>query len=139
MKEATQCVLWNKPELTDGPMKERFELLDTFMYESHQWRYLLKCRECGQLYFFEFYEEIDWEDGKDPQCSIYIPLETGNESLKHASRFELLQLFPRLQNDFPKRRADANPALHRKTVSCVAIAPPAATITKADSGLTQGY
>ncbi len=33
--------------------------------ESHFQRYLLKCRECGQLYFFEFLEEIDWSHGKD--------------------------------------------------------------------------
>jgi hypothetical protein len=104
MKQPTQCELWSNPERVKGLMKERFELLETFFYESHQWRYLLKCRECGQLYFFEFYEEIDWTHGKDPQCSIYVPLERIEDAaaLKSAPRHELLRRVPRLQDDFPK-------------------------------------
>jgi hypothetical protein len=67
-------------------------------------RQLLRCRECDQLYFFEFYEEIDWEEGNDPQYSTYIAVEDDAEiqTLKKASSFELLQYFPRLQWDFPK-------------------------------------
>jgi hypothetical protein len=51
-------------------------LLDTYADDSHLSRRLLKCRECAQLYFFEFYEEIDWLDSKDPQYVTYIPVET---------------------------------------------------------------
>lgn len=74
MKKPTQCVLWIQPELG------------------------------GQLYFFEFYEEIDWEGGNDPQYTTYIPVETNEEieTLKKSSPLELLQFFPRLQIDFPK-------------------------------------
>jgi hypothetical protein len=62
--------VWHNPELVrDTPMKERFELVETYADESHLRRYLLKCRECGQLYFFEFYEWVDWEHGNDPQYS----------------------------------------------------------------------
>lgn len=102
MKKPTQCVLWEKPDLVSGPLEDRFELIDTYVDESHLFRHLLKCRECGQLYFFEFYEEIDWEDGNDPQHSTYIPVEIDEEieMLKNASNFELLQFFPRLQQDF---------------------------------------
>jgi hypothetical protein len=87
-----------------GAIAERFELLETFADESHFWRYLLKCRECGQRYFFEFYEEIDWEGGHDPQYSTYIPVETEAEieALKATSIFGLLDYFPRLQCDRPK-------------------------------------
>ena len=105
MKNPTGCVFWKKPKLAfDGPTKDRFELIDTFVEESHWWRYLLKCRECGQLYFFEFYEEVDWEHGDDPQYSTYIPVELDEEieSLKKTTPFELLNFFPRLQQDFPK-------------------------------------
>ena len=62
MTEPTQCALWLKPELAE-PLKDRFNLVETYVEEAHWWRYLLECRECGQLYFFEFYEQIDWEGG----------------------------------------------------------------------------
>ena len=104
MKEPTQCALWTSPELTNGPISERFDLLETFVDESHHWRYLLKCRECGQRYFFEFYEVIDWEGGHDPQYSTYIPVDSDAdiETLKRTSPSELLQFWPRLQKDWPK-------------------------------------
>jgi hypothetical protein len=103
MKEPTQCVLWKKPELVGEPMKERFELLDTYEKESHLWRYLLKCRECGQRYFFQFEEEIDWTGGNDPQYSVYIPIETDREitMLKKASPSDLYSFTPRIQSRFP--------------------------------------
>ena len=85
-------------------MKECFELIDTYADDSHLRRYLLKYRECGQLYFFEFYEWIDWENGNDPQYSKYIPVTTMDdvEMLKNASPFDLLQFSPSLNIDFPK-------------------------------------
>jgi hypothetical protein len=103
MKTPVQCILWKRPELADGVMKENFELLETIVHESHWWRYLLKCRECGQRYFFEFYEEIDWEEGNDPQYSTLIAVETDEEieTLKRASPFELLEFSPRLVRSFP--------------------------------------
>jgi hypothetical protein len=85
-------------------MNVNFELLDTYAKESHWWRYLLKCRECGQLYFFEFDEDIDWDEGNDPQYSIYIPVESDDQiaMLKDTSPLQLLRFFPRLQKVFPK-------------------------------------
>jgi hypothetical protein len=104
MREPVQCALWRHPELADGPMQERFELLETYIEESHWWRYLLRCRECGQRYFFEFYEQVDWDSGNDPQHSTYIPVDGEDEirMLRQASPLELLRFFPRLQHDFPK-------------------------------------
>jgi len=104
MKEPRQCVLWTKPELVNESKASRFERLETYVDESHHWRYLLKCRECGQRYFFEFYEEIDWSGGNDPQYSTYIPVDSDSEieTLKQTSPFGLLQFGPRLQKDWPK-------------------------------------
>ena len=105
MKDPVDCVLWERPELVlEGTVKERFERIDTFVEESHWWRYLLKCRECGQLYFFEFSEEVDWEQGNDPQYTTYIPVETVEEgaALSEISPMELLNQHPRLLKDFPK-------------------------------------
>ena len=108
MKDPAGCVLWEKPELVlEGTVKDRFERLDTFVEESHWWRYLLRCRECGQLYFFEFNEEVDWEHGNDPQYTTYIPVETAGDAkaLSKLSPMELLSHRPRLQKDFPKSAA----------------------------------
>jgi hypothetical protein len=103
--EPTQCVYWDDPKpVRSCPMKELFELIDTYAYESHQSRYLLKCRECGQLYFFEFYEWVDWENGNDPQYSKYIPVSNLDdaEMLKNAEPHDLLRFSPSLNIDFPK-------------------------------------
>ena len=109
MKPPTQCVLWEQPQLIDAPMQERFERLEIFEDDGHLWRYLLKCRECGQLYFFEFYEEIDWADGSDPQYVTFVPVETAEEieALKQTTPFGLLACAPRLQKRFPKGAASA--------------------------------
>jgi hypothetical protein len=61
-------------------------------------------RSADSCTFFEFYEEIDWEGGDDPQYSKYIPVDTGAEieMLKKASPLQLLHYFPQLRHDFPK-------------------------------------
>jgi hypothetical protein len=103
--EPTQCTYWHNPELVRAaPMKEGFELIETYADESHLRRYLLKCRECGQLYFFEFYEWVDWEHGNDPQYSKYIPVPTVEDAqmLKKVSQAELLLFSPALNIDFPR-------------------------------------
>jgi hypothetical protein len=84
-------------------MSLHFERLETYAEESHWWRYLLRCRECGQLYFFEFDEDIDWDDGNDPQYSIYVPVESDEQiaMLKESSPHQLLRFFPRLQKVSP--------------------------------------
>ena len=106
MKQESDChLIKNTPLKSDlTPTKEHFKRLKTFTDESHLFRYLLKCRKCGQLFFYEFYEVIDWENGNDPQYTTYIPVETEDEieALKKSSIFELLLFEPRLQNDFPK-------------------------------------
>jgi hypothetical protein len=110
MKSPVQCILWKQPALADGALKGRFELLETFVHESHFWRYLLRCRECGQRYFFEFYEEIDWDNGDDAQYSTFIPIENEEEIeiLNHASTMELLEFTPRLVESHPTGSARAS-------------------------------
>lgn len=102
MKPPTQCELWDHPERLETP--DRFEQIEMLEDDSHLIRRLLKCRECGQLYFYEFYEEIDWKDGNDPQYRTWIPVQTQEEiaALKDASPFGILQASPRLQCDFPR-------------------------------------
>jgi hypothetical protein len=56
MKKPTQCVLWHKTNLT--PADLNFELVKVFMRTPHIERDLFKCRECGQLYFHDWYEHV---------------------------------------------------------------------------------
>jgi hypothetical protein len=96
----TRCVLWQQPGLVlDG--KDRFEVLENFTDESHLTRSLLKCRECGQLYFSEFYEVVDWDDGDDAQYTTYIPVPSREQAaaMKDISVFDLMLYSPRLQWD----------------------------------------
>ncbi len=102
--EPIRCVYWENPNFVIGEMAEKFERFDTFACERHWWRYLLKCRECGQLYFYEFYELVDWKNGKDPQYTRYIPVADQRQLdlLKCARQTELLQFSPSLNIDFPE-------------------------------------
>src|SRR5262245_23810314 len=123
MKAPIQCALWEKPELIDEPnSRDRFEVLETFVDESHEFRDLLKCKECGQLYFYEFYEWIDWEGGGDPQYQTYVPVETGAEieMLKKALPSKLVEYLPQLRSDWPGDAKSpkiywAHPGSRRKT------------------------
>ena len=104
MRNPTQCVLWDKPERFKGPLKDQFERLETLVDESHWIRHILKCRECGQRYFYEFYEVIDWVDGEDPQYRTLVPFDTEEEleALRASNHMTLLEFSPRLQRDWPK-------------------------------------
>jgi len=99
-----QCIYWEHPERVRGGMEESFELMERYTDESHLRRYLLKCRECGQLYLFEFYESIDWEAGNDPQYSKYVPVGTAEEgrTLATIDPSILQRASPTLCVDFPK-------------------------------------
>lgn len=98
------CKLWKEPELVNSPLQERFELSETIEKLSHWWRYVLTCRCCGQRYFYEFYEEIDWASGKDPQYSVWVPFETDEQlsALKDCPPRQFAGLAPRLCKDWPK-------------------------------------
>ena len=108
IKEPKQCHLWQlKENLTCDDIRNAslsFGEVKTFTEESHLTRRLLKCNRCEQLYFYEFYETIDWADGKDPQYVTYIPVESEGDAERLATMtvMDLLQFRPRIQKDFPK-------------------------------------
>ena len=108
-KLPTQCHLFQKEHLSSEDMyiQNTFEILQTFIDDSHFRHSLLRCLQCGQLYFYEFQEEVDMVSGNDPQYSLYIPIQTEEEAKKITtmSHAELLQYSPRLHKDWP---ADAN-------------------------------
>lgn len=99
------CILWKDPEATvKKGLPAQFALIKTFVKQSHWWRYLLECRDCGQSYVFEFYEEVDWEGGKDPQFTTWVPVASDEEiaAVQAAPPSQLSSFVPRLCKDWPK-------------------------------------
>jgi hypothetical protein len=101
LRNPTQCVLWQHPERIGGKFAEIFKGVEDYEDSSHLTRSLLKCKECGQLYFHEWYEWVDWEEGNDKMYTTLIPVRTKEEieTLKGTSTFMLMTFFPRLQLD----------------------------------------
>jgi hypothetical protein len=97
MRHPIQCILWDHPERATGI----FEEVESYEDESHLVRSLYKCKECGQLYFYEWYEWVDWKGGNDKMYTTFIPVQTEEEieELKMTDNFTLMPYFPRLQLD----------------------------------------
>ncbi len=81
-----------------------FTVVEQFVDDVHDRRSLLRCKQCGQLYFYEFHEWIDWTGGNDPQYRTYIPVESPDEieMLRNSTELTLLRFSPRLHSDFPR-------------------------------------
>lgn len=104
VKDPIQCQLWSMEKITGDDLD--FTHVQTYVDTSHFSRSLLRCKECGQLYYSEFYEIVDWENGNDDIYSTYIPIEYDEgviNELNNRSPFELLGVYPKLQwdNDEP--------------------------------------
>ena len=99
-----KCHLWLAERLTMKDLAEALTVVETFLDEPHQTRDLRKCRFCGQLYFHEFLDWVDWVNGDDPQFQTYIPVASREEigPLLQADEFALQSFSPRLLADYPK-------------------------------------
>lgn len=98
LPEPTACVLWNEPErLRDL----RVETVTVFEDDGHFRRALMKCPECGQLYFYEM-QEVDFDNGQNP-VTRYIPVPTGEHAaaLSLAASQSLQRVRPILREDWP--------------------------------------
>lgn len=99
-----KCHLWDIEYLKeDRNLSVDFDQLFTYIDDSHLIRRLLKCKDCGQLYFYEFYEEIDWINGKDPQYRKWIPIKSKADAdiLSKVTIFEIFTYLPQLQSNWP--------------------------------------
>lgn len=90
--------------LTNAEFNTIKEYDDNFNTNAdHRERSLVSCKECGQLYFREWLEWIDWDNGNDPTYTKYVPVEdeaTADE-LHKLSALELLDVKPRLERNYP--------------------------------------
>ena len=100
LRHPIQCALWEHPDRLSGKFAETFEKTESYEASSHLIRWLYKCRECGQLYFYEWYESVDWDEGDDKMYTTLIPVQMEDvEALKGADIFDLMRYFPRLHLD----------------------------------------
>src|SRR5262249_15172188 len=98
LRQPKQCAMWEHPELALGKFSETFEMIEEYVDKRDLSRSLWKCKECGQLYFREWFE---WVDGNWDNDRIYvtlIPVQTPEEiaALKDTTVFTLMQYYPRL-------------------------------------------
>ena len=96
--------MWERPELALGKFAQTFEVIEDYVDDSHLDRSLWKCRECGQLYFHECYEWVDWDEGNDKIYVTLIPVQTPEEiaALNQTTIFTLMRYHPRLHLDNSK-------------------------------------
>jgi hypothetical protein len=103
-----QCHLWTM-DLSDTPIiTNTFEEVKIYKEPfstdaDHRERSLLRCKDCGQLYFYEWLEWVDWDEGNDPTYSKYIPVisEEAAQNITKLSSIELMKLVPRLERNYP--------------------------------------
>jgi len=100
--QPTECILWQMESFSIEKLRELLEVVATYEDDSHLMRTLLRCKECEHLYFHEFYEEIDWSEGKDAQYLTWIPIDDpeSGEELSRKSPIELLS-YPSIRYDYP--------------------------------------
>jgi hypothetical protein len=106
MKKPTLCALWKKNTFTPASMN--LDLVTVLSRTSHIERDLLKCRECGQLYFHEWYEHVRFKHGAD-MYDTYIPVETEKdieELTRTKDSASLAKFIPQLHGSFTNGRGD---------------------------------
>jgi hypothetical protein len=104
------CHLWKKSNLSKQELMSELSEIKVYEESSNFIRKLLACTECGQLYFYEFLEFRDYEDGEDPMYSTWVPVlnEIEADQFLEKSSEELLK-FPSLRWDFPKGVSQPGP------------------------------
>jgi hypothetical protein len=77
-----------------------FDLVESFTQHNHFERELVRCKECGQLYFHELYEY--WDEAGDWDYLTYIPVSNTEQvaELRETDQYSLLRFSPRLQCNF---------------------------------------
>lgn len=94
-----QCRYWNEPEALNGRYWDAFERLRRIVDERHLDRMELRCKECGQHYFYGFAEEVNYGGSGDPHVISLIPVRSEDDiqALLQTSVLGLRTVFPRMQ------------------------------------------
>lgn len=97
----TKCHLWKSLPSKDK-LFSAFQDVKNYRNDYHNTRDLKRCKKCGQLYFHEFYEEVDFRDGDDREYNCFIPVDSVDaaDELNKLSRFQLTR-FSSIFLNFP--------------------------------------
>ncbi len=102
MNLPTQCHLWQKERIAEFPSE--LEAIDEGFYREypnatgadHNERTLMKCKECGQLYLYEFLEWINEADGNDKMYSNYYLISPNEVDASFTKgTYDLIKEYPR--------------------------------------------
>lgn len=74
ISEPVKCHLWNLP-LTKNSLNYCFDFIKNYIDEDHFDHSLYKCKTCGQLYFMEFSERVNFDKEDDDVFYTYIPVD----------------------------------------------------------------
>lgn len=97
------CCLWKADKIEKKKLINSLHTLEVIEQESHFTRKILECKNCGQVYLYEFTEEVDWEDGNDKQLFRWFPVESIYEAWKLAETPPIgLINHPAIRIDFSK-------------------------------------
>lgn len=90
-----------REDITQDDLND-FVDIKTYEDDSHLKRKLLKHLPSGELYFYEYREEIDWMNGNDPQYRSYIPVSSEEvaDDMNELGMVEILGCQPRIMNDW---------------------------------------
>lgn len=100
-------MLWNKNGLTLSDLN--FEIVKVYLRTPHIERDVLRCRECGQLYFHEWYDHVNFTHDND-MYDTYIPVESQEEIdtlAKTPGASELSQYLPQIHGSHTNGHDDA--------------------------------
>ena len=102
MSIPNECHLYHHRPLTAELIRASLAPVKEYTDDLHLIRSLLRCSECGQLYFHEFFEIVDWVNGNDAQYSSWIPVadEASADQLSLLSPMEL-NAYGGIHVDFP--------------------------------------
>ena len=102
-----ECCLWNSSEINKHDLIRSLVTVEVIEHDSHFTRKILKCKKCGQLFLYQFNEDVDWIDGEDEQFYKWIPVESLEKAreLGEKSVLQLLTL-PSIRIDYTKIMKD---------------------------------
>ena len=82
--------------------RSNFENIKIYSEDDHLTRRLMKYKPTGELYFYEFKEDIDYVNGNDSQYRTYIPVETEEKAdeINKLDIFGIHKISPRLIDDW---------------------------------------
>lgn len=99
----TQCALWTAEPPARDMLYDLLDRVEVYEDDDHLRHSLLRCRECGQLHFKEFYEVPDYADGNDGIYQTWIPVADAESArlLARQSIYDILK-YPAIRTDSPR-------------------------------------